>query len=216
MLSQYTCGHCGAAFERNVRGLHRQRVRFCSRQCADASRVRAIDERVWDHVNKDGPTPPHVADLGPCWEWAGDRVRHGYGVIRNGSKGAGRTLAHRVTYAVTFGPIPEGLHVLHKCDNPPCVRPDHLFVGTHADNMADARQKKRFAAGDRSPSRLFPERLRRGSRGYWAKLTEEQVAEIKAMYRPYRVSQHTIAKMYGVTRGTIAQIIQGKAWRHVS
>ncbi len=78
-----------------------------------------------------------------CWEWTG-AIDDNYGVAwRNGKK----TGAHRAAYEMEYGLIPEGMQVLHRCDNPPCVRPDHLFLGTHADNMADRSSKNRQSTG---------------------------------------------------------------------
>src|ERR1035437_755093 len=97
-----------------------------------------IETRFWDRVLMgDG-----------CWPWAGKiHVGTGYGVVyAGGGRGHEREeRAHRVAWALTFGPIPPGLSVLHKCDNPPCVNPDHLYLGTHQDNMADVVARGRGA-----------------------------------------------------------------------
>lgn len=74
-----------------------------------------------------------------CWGWAGTKNNHGYGKL-------GKLYAHRVSYERLFGPIPAGMEILHRCDNPPCTNPSHLMVGTHADNMADWRAKRRVGA----------------------------------------------------------------------
>jgi hypothetical protein len=86
------------------------------------------------------PRTPTTADI--CWEWAGARNSDGYGKSYAGS---GYRMAHRVAWESSFGPIPDGLFVLHRCDNPPCVRPDHLFLGTNTDNVRDSVAKGRAA-----------------------------------------------------------------------
>lgn len=98
------------------------------------------DPLFWAKVNKDGPTLR--PELGPCWEWTGYRAR-GYGVMRRASLYRFQIATHRYSWMLANGPIPDGLLVCHRCDNPPCVRPDHLFLGTTADNTRDRDAKGR-------------------------------------------------------------------------
>lgn len=95
---------------------------------------RGIPERVrfWSFV--DNPAAG-------CWEWTGGTTQFGYGAFRK--DGRIQVNAHRYAWELTYGPVPVGLYVLHRCDNPKCLRPDHLFLGTHLENMADARAKGR-------------------------------------------------------------------------
>lgn len=108
---------------------------------------RAIEDRFWEKVDKNGPLPSHAPELGPCWIWKGARNKAEYGLIGIRGITGGRlrsSLAHRVSYLLHVGDIPDGLWVLHRCDNPPCIRGKHLFLGTHQDNMRDAIAKGRF------------------------------------------------------------------------
>ena len=97
-----------------------------------------LEERFWEKVNKNGPIHPLLGT--PCWLWTGSRNDAGYGKIGNEGESA---YAHRVSYELRYGPLSDGLFVLHKCDNPPCVNPNHLFAGTALDNHLDMVQKGR-------------------------------------------------------------------------
>jgi hypothetical protein len=153
--------------------------------------VRPIAERFWEKVAKsDG-----------CWLWTAFRTEKGYGKLA-GSRSPVR--AHRVSYELAFGHIPEGLCVLHRCDNPPCVRPDHLFLGTEADNSADMKAKRR----GRGPAM-------QGTAHPRAKLTDEQVVAIRAAYQPRIVSAAVLAAKFGVSRATIDGIVSGRYWKHL-
>ena len=96
-------------------------------------------------VSRDGPAPAHAPELGSCWIWTGARQTQGYGMVSRGGRVAG---AHRISWVEAHGDIPRGQSVLHRCDNPPCVRPSHLWLGTSRDNAIDRQTKGRGGRGD--------------------------------------------------------------------
>ena len=150
-----------------------------------------LASRFWAKVDKRGPND--------CWLWTAAVNEHGYGVMRPEGRRSGPTIkAHRVAVMLN-GRNPEGLCVLHRCDNPPCVNPAHLFLGTKADNAADRDAKGRG---------------NRGSVNGHARLTETQVADIRARAAA-GVLQRVLAAEYGVSRPTISRIVTGKGWLHV-
>lgn len=132
-----------------------------------------------------------------CWEWAAYCEPKGYGEFRmNGLK----ISAHRASWLLNRGPIPENLQVLHGCDNPPCVNPEHLFLGTHQDNMLDMKRKGRArGAGGR------------GSHHMNARLTETQITEIIRSNLP----RTALARSYGVHVTHIGRIKRGERWAHL-
>jgi hypothetical protein len=138
-------------------------------------------------------------ELTGCWEWTDSLCRRGYGEFYlNGKKEA----AHRVSWIFNNGPIPDGKCVLHSCDNPCCVRPSHLFIGSQRDNIRDMVKKGRL----KTPN--FKGELHGG-----AKLTELQVREILASHWLY--TRKDLAKIFGVTQENISSIINGKSWKHL-
>lgn len=137
-----------------------------------------------------------------CWEWIGKLMTTGYGRFSMNGK---HLSSSRVAYAFIYGPIPPGIYVCHKCDNPKCVRPDHLFAGTHADNMRDMAAKGRGRSGCVSmPGESNPQ----------AVLTERDVYLIRSLVQK-DVKQKVLADTFGVTFQTISDIARGKRWRHV-
>lgn len=147
-----------------------------------------LEERFWAKVDRgDG-----------CWTWTAARNNHDYGVLGIGDKKL--VYAHRYSYELSNGPIPEGMFVCHSCDNPPCVNPTHLFLGTQTDNMQDSALKQRAA-------RLT------GEDGPAAKLTWEQAREIRQVYAVEDISFNRLAQRYGVNHKTVAGVIRGMTWR---
>lgn len=147
--------------------------------------------RFWEHVRK-GATP------NDCWIWTGTRSRT-YGVINiNGHP----VLVHRLSYLIAKGSINPDLMICHNCpgvDNPLCVNPCHLFMGTGADNVRDATRKGRVPRGEKHSS---------------AKLTEMAVMEIRQRYKNGETAA-TLAKEYGVSASNVAVIVRGEIWRHL-
>jgi|CXWL01.1.fsa_nt_gi hypothetical protein len=141
-----------------------------------------------------------------CWEWIAGKFPGGYGQFWiNGTQ----KHAHRISFEIYIGPIPEGLYVCHHCDNRACVNPDHLFLGTHQDNMDDMMSKGRV--GQRGWNWRLPGHSQ-GSLNTAAKLTEEQVRAIRQDPR----RQQAIANDYGICQVMVSEIKRRKAWKHVA
>jgi hypothetical protein len=142
-----------------------------------------------------------------CWNWTGAKRKNGYGQMRY-YRGPGYCpviKVHRFAYEMYFGPIPDGMCVLHHCDNPACVRPDHLFLGTQADNMKDMNRKGRHGKG--------PE-TKYGEDAPSSKLTSKQVIEMRWL-AAQGYSSAKIAKMYGVAQQTAWDAIVRRTWKHL-
>jgi predicted XRE-type DNA-binding protein len=161
--------------------------------------LRPLAERFWDKVIKRGEDD--------CWPWDGAVYKQGYGKLYAGRNSRGSALffrAHRVSWELANGrPVPEGLSVLHSCDNPPCVNPRHLRAGTSEDNVADRTERNRLPA-------------RRGEANDNAKLTEEQVRQIIAeLQRLPRRSQASIAAQFGIKQPQVSRIMRRESWGHL-
>lgn len=151
-----------------------------------------LERRFWSKVQKsDG-----------CWMWLGAKGGYGYGRILR-ERGGKMAPAHLLSWEMANRrSVPDGMRVLHRCDAPGCVRPDHLFLGTQRDNVVDMYRKGR--GGNKG---------QRGEVHHRAKLTTEQVQEIRALYRDTPLSQRMVAERFGVCRATVGFITQGKTWR---
>jgi hypothetical protein len=167
----------------------------------------SLQERFFDKVYKCEILPPLQPELGPCWVWTAFCNRDGYGMMRFPD---GHKLAHRVAWEMEHGAIPEGLKVLHRCDNPPCVRLSHLFVGTTADNVLDCVTKGRTRKGRRQDPLTVP----RGVAHPAAQLTDDDVRTIRARVATGE-TQRAVAADYPVSYKMVNRIIKGKAWTHV-
>ncbi len=150
------------------------------------------EQRFWGRINK----------TDTCWLWTGAKSKTGYGNLKflNVFRSA-----HRVSWALTFGGIPEGMCVLHKCDVRNCVNPAHLFLGSNRDNTRDMIAKGRGRSS-------FP--VLRGSAHGRSKLTETEVLEIRSLFVP-GTKKSELARIYGVTYQCIHDILRRKIWRHV-
>jgi len=158
--------------------------------------VKSIVERFWEYV----PNRPE----GDCWEWAGTANQRGYGVIRMAGTRKKKQATHVALFVKTGRWVPTGMAACHRCDNPRCVNPDHLFVGTYSDNMRDMVAKGRHKS---PPPQCFP----RGSAHHSAKLTEEAVREIRDSCE----NQPKLAAKYGVCQQTISDIRRRVIWAHI-
>ena len=152
----------------------------------------SIEKRFWAKVQK----------AEGCWPWMAFRMKNGYGTIGVGRREEGKKFAHRVSWEIHFGPIPDGLHVLHRCDTPFCVRPDHLWLGTDKDNSEDREKKGR---GNRYNQA-------KGESNGRAKLAIADVVAIREM----KGSTRKIGALFGVTDVLISKIKNRKLWTHVA
>lgn len=142
-----------------------------------------------------------TANPDKCWEWQASCRSDGYGQLNMKNHSPKITSAHRISWEITYGEIPDGMWVLHRCDNRKCVNPSHLFLGTRADNELDKMNKGRQPSGERVGLH---------------KLTSENVKQIREIYATEKTNQYELAKRYGVNQSVISLIVNRKAWKGVS
>ena len=163
----------------------------------------------WHGATDDSAIPPRVQlralfdnsipePNSGCWLWMRSTQNQGYGRVYDGSK---VVLAHRAAYAAAYGPIADGVKILHRCDTPLCINPDHVFPGSQFENMRDCRDKGRM--------RVPPPRL--GESHHAGRLTEASVRKIRADARPYS----EIASAYGISKSMVFAVKSRSNWAHV-
>jgi hypothetical protein len=186
---------------------------------------RPLEERFWEKVSKDGPIRQGMTS--PCWTWLAS-TSGGYGYLGNGT--GGLISAHRASWLLHRGKITKC--VLHKCDNPSCVNPEHLYEGTQKENADDRERRLRsnHPRGEAHPARRDPSYLARGDdhhmrrrpdlryfgeRNAKAKLTETIVRNIRKEYASGCTKQKELAAKYGITQTQVSSIVRRKHWAHV-
>jgi len=182
------CQHCSAPF----RSENLPKQRYCSKRCGGLAKRLPVLDRLRAKLT-------NLHDPYDCWEWTGATIKNGYGTMKatDRPRTCREQLTHRMMWIAVNGPIPDGLLVLHHCDNRPCCNPRHLFLGTKKDNTQDAIAKGRHVyipAGEKNPH---------------AKLNATQVREIRAAKGP----AHKLAAVYGVSPALIYLIRQRRAWK---
>lgn len=183
----FECRECGKQYLRpRWQVSQRSGAYFCSRECS-FKHGKPFEKKFWDKIEK----------TESCWLWHGTRSDNGYGKVRYRDR---QDLSHRVSYIIHKGEIPVGMVVRHKCDNPPCCNPDHLELGTVADNTCDKMMKQRQAQGERQ--------------GH-AKFTTETVNEAKRL-RSEGWTYLELERHFSISRQTISKAIRGETWKHVS
>ena len=149
---------------------------------------RRLNLRFWEKVDRRGPDD--------CWEWMGTKNKLGYGILKVEKQ---NKKAYRLSYELHYGPIPDGLWVLHHCDNPSCVNPQHLFLGTRQDNIDDMVSKRRQHYGEKTPT---------------AKLVAAQIKEIRQSAENGILAKE-LAHRYKVSLQAIYDILHRHSWKHV-
>ena len=201
ILPDKICHNCGKVFNREITRLISvyRKMKFCSHKCCSNyysgekhSRYKSIKDKIEGNIK--------ISESG-CWEWQGaprnKNSNDSYGSTNIGRKSF---LAHRASYELYKGEIPPGILVCHTCDNQKCVNPEHLFLGTHADNSRDMAQKHRGVNGEKNKNSI---------------LTANKVMEIRFAEKMGNMRQKDIAGVFGVSVKTVAKIVNNKTWKHL-
>lgn len=179
------CERCGTPFHPWPRRKTGKARMYCSNDC----RRTPIAERLWSQVQK----------TERCWIWKGDADDDGYGRLWCNERRRSMR-AHRVSWELHNDQIPDGFDVLHKCDNPPCVRPDHLFLGTNVENSADRDAKGRTLRGEDHGMAI---------------VTDALVREIRQRYQQGGINETMLGAEYGLSQTAVSQIVLKKCWKHI-
>lgn len=171
--------------------MHYRRLKFTGTLNGGPKERLPLEDRFWKKVNK----------TDSCWLWSGGKIETGYGVIGAGGKGGKQLFAHRYSYELHKGKIPENMVVMHTCDNPSCVNPEHLLVGTYKDNTQDALKKGRLKT-------VFC----KGSKNVMSKLKEDDVRFIK---QHPEIRGKDIAARFNISAQTVCDIRKGRLWSSV-
>lgn len=162
--------------------------------------------RFWSKVKIGKPTE--------CWPWMACKTRMGYGQFSLGGRATGRFIAPRIAWAMCHHTLEIPFHVLHKCDNPPCVNPSHLFLGDDTVNVRDAMKKGRFCRGE-AMSKALMGHMPRGEKHHNVKLTADQVLLIRRLYGEGESSQSSLGKHFNVKTTTIQAIVDRRTWAYL-
>lgn len=207
MRSEYTCPQCNRTMM-----VVRRRCYYCTVPRGPRGRICPIEERFWGKIERSGGDDA-------CWTWVAGVVGDGRGRLYLGEPGHRWIYAHRFSWELTNGPIPDGMLVCHNCpdgDNPRCVNPRHLFLGTQLDNVRDMWRKGRGRSGWSVESLAEARKLLpRGEAHHMARLTADQVREIRSRHAAGEMGYARLAKEYNVAMATVRNIAKRRIWSHI-